>query len=689
MSVDDGGWQRVVPEITRRQWLAAMGVVAGGLALGATATEAGAAPGGPRHLVGRGISDITGAAAENGMMGYSMPTQQTAGIHQRLRARAFVIADGPTGTRIAWCCADQGILPLAVHRAVLDGLAERFGSTYSEQNVSLTATHTHAGPGGCSHDLAYNLATLGFQRQTFDAVVAGIVEAISAAHADLQPGTITLGRGELTDASVNRSRPAFERNPQADKDFFPQAIDPSMTVLRLAHGERDVGAISWFPTHTTSMTNTNTLISGDNKGYAAYAWEHDDAGVRYLDDAAGFVAAFAQTNAGDMSPNLNLAPGSGPTEDEFDNTRIIGERQFTAAKRIHGAASTPIEGSVDFRMCFVDMSAVQVDGRYTPDGRPHHTSPGVIGVSTLAGSTEDGPGIPGLFEGFPSPLAPLIDLIDDEVPPWLADEQSPKTSLVPSGLVEATPNILPQQLLKIGQLYLVCGPAEYTIVAGLRIRRSVAQELGVPLENVVMQGYTNSYSQYVTTPEEYESQQYEGASTLFGRYTGPAYQQEFARLAASLRAGTAVPRGPRPVDPALGTLNLQPGVLADTPGLLRGFGQVLTDADPGYRVGQTVTTVFVTGHPKNDLRRRGTFLEVQRLEAGRWVRHLDDGDWATKFRWTRTNALTGESSATITWDIAADTPPGTYRIQHLGDAKNGLTGTVSAFAGHSRQFTVG
>ena len=32
------------------------------------------------------------------------------------------------------------------------------------------------------------------------------------------------------------------------------------------------------------MTNKNTLISGDNKGYAAYQWEHDDEGVRYLDD---------------------------------------------------------------------------------------------------------------------------------------------------------------------------------------------------------------------------------------------------------------------------------------------------------------------------------------------------------------------------------------------------------------------
>ena len=32
---------------------------------------------------------------------------------------------------------------------------------------------------------------------------------------------------------------------------------------------------SWFAVHCTSMNYTNTLISGDNKGYAAYLMEKD------------------------------------------------------------------------------------------------------------------------------------------------------------------------------------------------------------------------------------------------------------------------------------------------------------------------------------------------------------------------------------------------------------------------------
>ena len=58
-----------------------------------------------------------------------------------------------------------------------------------------------------------------------------------------------------------------------------------------------MGMINWFAVHGTSLDNKNTLISGDNKGYAAYRFEEDFP-------KQNFVAAFAQTDAGDVSPNL-------------------------------------------------------------------------------------------------------------------------------------------------------------------------------------------------------------------------------------------------------------------------------------------------------------------------------------------------------------------------------------------------
>ncbi|GAT68015.1 neutral/alkaline nonlysosomal ceramidase [Planomonospora sphaerica] len=656
---------------------------------GPAGTAATAEPSG--YLVGRGISDVTGEIAEVGMMGYSSFEQKASGLHQRQRSRAFVVVDRATGRRVAYVNADLAMIFEAVRQQVIARLKQRYGTLYTEQNVLLSATHTHAGPGGFSHHLAYNLASLGFQKGTYGAIVDGIVESVAEAHDDLRPGTVTLGRGELTDASVNRSRAAFDRNPAQDRAAFPGGIDPAMTVLRFRQGGADVGAISWFATHNTSLTNANTLVSPDNKGYAAYRWEHDHAGVRYLDPGPGFVAAFPNTNAGDMSPNLNLRPGSGPTEDEFANTRIIGERQFAKARQIYDGATTPVTGGVDSRMRFVDMENVAVDGRYTPDGRPGRTCTAMVGASTLAGSTEDGPAIPGFREGMTGPIGRILASLDVPPPASLLACQAPKANLVPTGLitepVRATPNVLPLQILRIGQLYLVAGPAEYTIVSGLRIRRSVAAELGVPPENVLLQGYANAYSQYVTTPEEYALQQYEGGSTLYGPHTLPAHQQEFARLAAALRDGAPVDPGTAPPDLSGAQFTLQTGVVLDSAPPSTSFGQVLTEPAAAHRRGETVTAEFVTGHPKNDLHRNGTYLEVQRLVDGTWRRHLDDGDWHTKFRWTRLNAVTGTSKATVTWDVAADTPPGTYRIVHFGDRRN-LLGRVTPFTGVSRTFTV-
>ena len=80
------------------------------------------------------------------------------------------------------------------------------------------------------------------------------------------------------------------------------------THARFLHRGR--GAVTWFPVHCTSINNTNSLISGDNKGVAAqflegWAAGADRAGANgngTMD--SGFVGAFGQANVGDTSPNV-------------------------------------------------------------------------------------------------------------------------------------------------------------------------------------------------------------------------------------------------------------------------------------------------------------------------------------------------------------------------------------------------
>ncbi|MBF6370655.1 neutral/alkaline non-lysosomal ceramidase N-terminal domain-containing protein, partial [Nocardia puris] len=98
--------------LDRRTLLArsAVGTVAlatvGTVGQGVAAAPALAAPD-SGYRVGLGISDITGPAAECGMMGYSQFGQDTAGIHLRPRARAFIFEAG--AARVVFAVAENGM----------------------------------------------------------------------------------------------------------------------------------------------------------------------------------------------------------------------------------------------------------------------------------------------------------------------------------------------------------------------------------------------------------------------------------------------------------------------------------------------------------------------------------------------------------------------------------------------------
>ena len=451
-----------------------------------------------------------------------------------------------------------------------------------------------------------------------------------------------------------------------------------------------MGAINWFATHNTSMTNQNRLISSDNKGYASYRWERLVHGFDYLGNSGPeFVAAFAQTNAGDMSPNLNLRPGSGPTDDEFDNTRIIGSRQYAAAAMLLNETAAPLTGELDARFSYLDLSAVQVSAEYTGDGQSHRTTRPVAGASALAGAWADGRG----FKGFRPGRNRFFDALSKHfyyrISPGLKDSQAPKGIVLTAGalnvLIPLVAERVPVQLLRIGQLYLIGIPGEVTITAGLRLRRTVAAIVGADVNNVLVAGYSNGFIHYVTTPEEYDAQEYEGGSTLFGRWELPALQQTVAKLATSMRDGTAVPIGRFPPDLSRRYQRPLAEPRADRPVAGHRFGEILAAPRPSYREGDQVFIELVGANPNNNLHRGGTYLEVQQHVDSDWLTIADDGDWSTKFRWRR--AGKAASTVAVTWDIPDDTAAGRYRVVYHGDSSTGH-GDLLPFQAISPEFDV-
>ncbi|MEU9133281.1 neutral/alkaline ceramidase [Kitasatospora sp. NPDC048540] len=675
--------------VSRRHTLTLLAASTAAVAVVSPGPTAAAATGQDRtaegYRIGIGRSDITGEPAEAAMMGYARLNQVTSGISMRQWARAFVIADA-NGSRVLFVNTDLGMIMQGVHQEVLRRLAARFPDRrYSDANVLLTATHTHAGPGGFSHYALYNLTILGYRPETFEAIVSGIVAAIEQADASLAPGTIKIASGELATASVNRARVAFDRNPAAERAVFPDAIDPRMTVLRLERAGRPVGAISWFATHGTSMTPTNTLISSDNKGYAEQTWESPT-----LAPSPGFVAAFAQTNAGDMSPNIRDGGYHGPTDDEFENTRIIGTRQLDVARALFDRATETLSGPVDCRQRYVDFSNITVSPDFTGDGQTHRTFPAAVGQAFTAGAP-DGPG-PDIVRPGDTTLNPLLLVAGTVVAPASSElraGQAPKPVFLATGTQQPfpwSPQILPLQILRIGRLVLAAVPVEVTIVAGLRLRRSVATALGTSPDDVLVTGYSNAYSGYLVTPEEYDAQYYEGASTNFGRWTLPAYQQELSRLATEMARG--VPSSGTLVPPDLSGHQIvtTPGILFDDIPLGLRFGDIAEQPGPTVARGRSTYATFWTGHPNNNLHHNTTYLEIQLLVNGGWTTVADDDAFETVYRWKRVGIA--YSQAKITWNVPLTAVPGTYRIVHYGDWKSGWTGGISPLTGISRNFTV-
>ncbi|PAY24586.1 hydrolase [Dietzia natronolimnaea] len=642
-----------------------------------------------RMYVGRGIGDMTGESLGAGMNGYADTEQHSVGLHLRQRARAFIFADSPSSPRFLHVTAEIGLVFQSIQQEVLRRLAAEFGDTYHEGNVVITATHTHSAPGGTSGHPMVDLSMLGFRPVTFDANCAGIVDAVRMAHHDLAPSSVGVTTGHLHDAGVNRSRGSFERDPAEERAQFPTGIDPRSQSLQVTRDGSLVGVINWFASHATSMTTSNRLSSSDNKGYAAWFWEREAAGQDYLAGGTpALVTAFAQTNPGDVSPNLDLQPGRGPTPDEWLNTRINGERQFAAARDQVGRNVRPLGGGIDVRHQWVDMSMVDVRPEFTGDGRTHRTAVAALGAAFAAGSQEDGGGAEELpFTEGDRGGNPAVRAVSEVViPAWLREAHGAKDILLPVGLVpHAIQRVYPFHLVRLGGHYLFSLGFEPTVVAGLRLRRTLAAELAVPEDHVTVQGYSNAYGHYVTTPEEYSAQNYEGGATAFGPWTLPAIQQVAADLARSMRSGTPLDPGTSERD-LTGQIPVSPlgNPLVDTPAPLRNFGDVLDPPLPAYRTGQRVTVRFCGTNPNSDLRRGATYLAVERRDGGRWIRVHDDGDWSTMIVF---EGLLTVTNALITWDIPPGTPAGEYRVVYTASGR-GLDGRLFPVRGESPAFDV-
>lgn len=684
--------------------------------------------------IGVGRGDATGAPVEVTFMGYAKDGQVGEGIHTRQHARAFIAHDEITDKRFAFVSVDAGMGSEVVKRLVVKKLADiGFGDLYFDDNVAVSGTHTHSCPGGYLAAVLYQISVMGYDAETTENYVDGVVDAIMAAHKDLKPRTVKWNRGAMVKdiASKNRSPTAYLLNPEEERARYPHGdTDLNMTQLNFFNDDgKPDGIFNWFATHGTSINNTNKLISGDNKGWASQIVEQKYNTAGGLPGSSAFLAAFAATNLGDVSPNTqgarcqdtgapcdrikstcngkaHMCYALGPGRDMFESAEIIANHQVDLALKLLEQGGDALTGPVDFRHTYVDFSKLVYNG---PQGAVKLCPP-AMGFSFAAGTT-DGTGPLNFEQGTNSthsanPFWRLVGGLLSKPTKEQMDCHAPKQILLNTGFMDVPypwdPVVMPIQLLRIGKFFILSVPSEFTTMAGRRLRNAVQKTLveeGV-LSSIddgvfVIAGLSNGYASYTTTFEEYQAQRYEGGSTIFGPNEANGFNQEMSRIARDMARGVPSQTAPAPAGHDSKHISFIPPVLFDAQSHEHHFGAALTTPNKSYAAGkETVSVHFQCANPRNKVRRAsqgghpGTYLHVEMAGAdGTWTPVANDDSVATKFIWSRHSKVAAQSFCEVKWQVPALTAAGTYRIAIFGTHKNAI-GHKTDFSGVSAPFGV-
>ena len=626
------------------------------LLLTLSASAVAAAPADAAGLdAGVGRADITPPTGY-AFGGWSRADREGQGVHTRLQASALVLRRGRT--KVALVSAALRLTSGGTLREVADRVRDL---GLDETTIFVSATHTHAGPAPIAafpsfNGLAPSPETLDRPQTATDFFVGSspadpalyrflaerIAVAIRRADAHLGPAEAGWGQTSLTGVTKNRSLEAHladhgvledrgEGRVEQDPAGAEHTIDPAVRVLRvdrLGPRRRDgrrrtripLGAWASFANHGTVNPPEFEVYNADHHAAATAVLE---AGIRRLGrvkPGRRVVAVYGNGNEGDLSAGLG------------DRGPLVAERVGVAegeamlrAWRTAGRAMrrSPALASRWTRVCFC--------GQMTAAG-PVAQAP-ASGVPFLTGS-EEGRG-------------PLFDLtgvpLEGVTQPGEPDPQQGRKLVFDRGDETTYPKAVPLAVLRIGDRAILTLPGEATVETGRRARAAVLDGLGGTVRDAVVSGLTNEHVQYLTTPEEYDRQHYEGGSTTYGPAAGTFLTEQLGGLARALRAGAPAAE-PYAFDPRNGL------VAADGPAYPSGAeaGRVLREPAARVAPGSQVAFTWRGGAGGFDRPLDTPFVSVVGDDGGRVA-----DDLGLAMVWT----VDADGVHRATWQVPRDLAP--------------------------------
>lgn len=439
------------------------------------------------------------------MAGYG-PMSRKGRLGESLQARALYLK-GDDGQGVVLCAVDF----MSASTWITERVGERLHDLLAPGSIILCGTHTHTAPGRFFGNSFYDCFAQQLEagkpahlEKVARAYIDGVARCIRSAIGSAVPAKFGVGRAEVWGSSTNRSHSAHEKNEDADREArlaelgscpehpLLQAVDPRVTVIA-AKADQDaslVGAFAVFGCHATSLGPKHRTYHRDWPGVAA-----DYADAELSDGGAIARVAVGNGAAGDVTP----LPVSA-----VEHERMVPESQGRPLCTKVGKAV----GAGIVEACAQAVENAQRSLRlerylWEPPGQ------GEVGLPTMAGA------------------------IDARFPWSVVNEghrrggsssapQHPKHTVKLQGVFAGQCQLSPRHPVHVLSLgkgdsleTLITVPGEPTVMFAYRL----AKKFECASARTTVLGYAGDYCGYFTTPEEYQEQRYEGASTLFGRTT--------------------------------------------------------------------------------------------------------------------------------------------------------------------------
>ncbi len=214
-----------------------------------------------------------------------------SGTLDSVRAKAMVLKNGQK--KLAFLSLDLVGVTARFRKDLLKKL--KFEG-YGFDNLMVSATHTHSGPGALSHNLFWEAIALDFyQKGVYEAVLRAAVNAVVVAEHGVQPAKVYHSTVDVPGVQHNRHG-------------HPERVDPKAHLLWVkAPDGRILGTLANFAIHGTALDEENLFFSADVPGAIERSLIRGMKSYNDAKEVAGWmpepIAVFVNSAEADVLPN--------------------------------------------------------------------------------------------------------------------------------------------------------------------------------------------------------------------------------------------------------------------------------------------------------------------------------------------------------------------------------------------------